>query len=201
MATDGKLHFPCPHCHRSVSVAVVHAGKRGKCPGCGKAIQAPANQPEPDFDTLVERSMEELRIKTAAHDGIWQLSKAVWDLDQDAETITFTSRNGMTATCPVQIIGTYNTADGTFMWGWDHPSVEPALQKHAKIVRAYGEQHGIALLTSPKIACGKDDAWQLTAFACKLADAQGGYCGPAGATLVYVTFGTPRVSKPRRGRS
>src|SRR5947209_19712354 len=34
----------------------------------------------------------------------------------------------------------------------------------------------------------EDDAWQLTALACKLAGAQGGYRGPMGSTLVFVTF-------------
>jgi hypothetical protein len=133
MPADGKIHFRCPHCDKGLTVAEAHAGKRGKCPGCGKPVLVPAVEAELDFDTLLDRSMEELRIKTAAHDATWQLSKADWDIDQDAGTITFTSPNGITATCPVQIIGTFNTLDNTWLWGWDHPSVDPALQEHAKL--------------------------------------------------------------------
>jgi hypothetical protein len=182
-------------------VAEAHAGKRGKCPGCGKPVQVPAAGPALDFDALLDRSMEELRIKTAAHDGAWQLGKADWDIDQDAGTIVFTAPNGVVATCPVQIIGTFNTEDDSWLWGWDHPSVDPALQEHAKLCRAYGERHGIDVLTSRKLqGSSEDDAWQLTALACKLADAQGGYRGPMGSTRVFVTFGAPSLSKRKRGR-
>lgn len=152
-------------------------------------------EPVLDFDTLLDRSMEELRIKTAAHDGVWRLSEADWDIDQDAGTIVFTSPNGMTATCSVQIIGTFNTEDNTWLWGWDHPSVDPALQDHAELCRTYGDKHSIDVLTAPKLeGSSEDDAWQLTALACKLAGAQGAYRGPMGTTLVFVTFGEPRLT-------
>ena len=155
-----------------------------------------------DFETLLDQSVEELRLKTAAHDGVWQLGQADWNIDQDAGTIVFTSPNGITATCPVQIIGTFNTEDNTWLWGWDHPSVEPALQEHAKLCREYGERHGIDVLTSQKLANScEDDAWQLTALACKLAGAQGGYRGAMGSTLVFVNFGAPSLSKRKRGRA
>lgn len=201
MADDGKIHFRCPHCNKAMRVAAQHAGKRGKCPGCGKAVDVPAAEPTVDFDTLLEQSMEELRIKTAAHDGVWQLGEADWDIDQDAGTIVFTSPKGITAKCAVQIIGTFNTQDNSWLWGWDHPSVEPALQKHARICRAYGEQHDIDCLTAQKLVdSSEDDGWQLTALACKLAGAQGGYRGRMGSTLVFVTFGQPSLTKSKRGR-
>jgi hypothetical protein len=153
-----------------------------------------AEQPV-DFDALLDQSMEELRLKTAAHDGLWRLSKADWDIDQDAGTITFTGPS-VTATCPVQIIGTFNTVDGSWMWGWDHPSVDPPLQEHARLCREFGEKHGIEYLTAHRLEeSNEDDAWQLTALACKIAGAQGAYRGPAGSTMVFVTFGQPRLEK------
>src|SRR4051794_21679031 len=170
MPADGKIRFRCPHCDKAVSVAAAHAGKHGKCPGCGRPVQVPAASAAPDFDTLLDRCMEELRAKTAAHDGLWQLSEADWDIDQDAGTIVFTSPKGVVATCPVQIVGTFNTEDDTWLWGWDHPSVDPALQEHARLCLAYGEKHGIDVLTSQKLAdSSEDDGWQFTALACKLA--------------------------------
>jgi hypothetical protein len=196
MTDDGKIHFRCPHCDKGVSVSHAHAGKKSKCPGCGKALQIPDAQDE--FNRLCDQAMEELKLKTAGHDGIWQIGKADWDIDQDAGTIVFTSPKGMTATCPVQIIGTYNTDDGTFLWGWDHPSVDPALQAHARLCKEYGDRHGIELLSSQKIECSEEDVWRFTAFACKLADAQGAYRGPMGPTLVFVTFGTPKLVKNKK---
>ncbi len=196
MAGDGKIRFRCPHCDKAVSVGEAHAGKRGKCPGCAKAVQVPAAVPTLSFDAFLEQCVEELRIKTAAHDGVWQLGQADWDIDQDAGTIVFTSPNGTTATCAVQIVGTYNSDDGSWLWGWDHPSVVPALQEHARLCRAYGEEHGIEVLTTRKqLDSSENEGWGFTALACKLAGAQGGYRGPMGTTFVFVTFGKPSLRK------
>jgi hypothetical protein len=147
------------------------------------------------FRHTVERSIEELRLKTAAHDGVWRLGEAAWSVDQDTGVIVFKCSDGITATCPVQIIGTYNTDDGTWLWGWDHPSVVPALQDHAKQVRDYGRQHGVERLTRQKLQCDEAEAWEFAALACMLCNAQGAYRGPAGPALVFMTFGAVKLSK------
>jgi hypothetical protein len=148
-----------------------------------------------EFRALVEQSMEELRLKTAAHDAGWQLGTADWAVDQNTGLIVFTGEV-FTATAPLQIIGTYNTLDSTWLWGWDHPSVHTPLQEHARRVQEYGEEHGIEVLTTRKLACDEMEAWEFTALACHLNDAQGAYRGPAGTTMVFMTFGavelTPR---------
>jgi hypothetical protein len=102
----------------------------------------------PEYRQLADQSLEELRLKTAAHDGVWRLGECDWRVDQDAGTITFIHPNGIVATCPVQIIGTYNIEDGTWLWVWDNPSIVPALQEAANRVRGYGQQHNINRLTT-----------------------------------------------------
>ncbi len=77
----------------------------------------------------------------------------------------------------------------SWFWGWDHPSVAPALSAHAQQLYAYGKAQGIARLTTRKLSCTEAEAWELTALACKLCDAQGAYRGPAGTTMVFMTFG------------
>ena len=148
----------------------------------------------PDFDLLLEQSMEELRIKVEAYDSMWQIGEADWNVDQDLGTIVFTSPDGRVATAPVQIVGTYNTLDGTWLWGWENPSVLPPLQEAARRVRKYGEKHGIRQLTTRKLKCTEDDAWAFTAFACKLCEGQGAYRGPADTTMVFMAFGDVTVS-------
>jgi hypothetical protein len=147
------------------------------------------------YRELVSQSMEELRLKTAAHDRLWHLGDAEWILDQDAATIAFSTADGLVATCPVQIIGTFNAADSTWLWSWDHPSVEPLLRDHATLVRAYGEAHDFERLTTRKLTSTEDECWEFTALACKLANAQGAYRGPAGSTLVFMTFGEPKLKR------
>ena len=168
-----------------------------------KSIFAPffTKSPTDPFRILVEQSEEDLKLKTAAHNATWHLVDADWAVDQDTGKIVFTQRDGTTATCPVQIIGTYNTADGTWLWGWDHPSVQPPLDEHARKLRAYGQEHGIAPLTTRKLHCTEADAWDFAALACKLNDAEGAYRGPSGPTRVFMTFGNVTLSKPSAARA
>src|SRR5207248_2522456 len=95
---------------------------------------------------------------------------------------------GVSAAAPVQIVGTFTSEDSTWLWGWDHPSVVPALQEHARRVREYGEEHGISRLTTRKLACSENEAWEFAALACKLCGAQGAYRGPVGTAYVFMTF-------------
>lgn len=143
---------------------------------------------------LVTQSIEELRLKTAAHDRLWHLSEADWSVDQDTGEIVFSAPNGMVATCTVQIIGTFDTTDCTWLWAWDHPSVQPLLATHAKRVREYGEANGIGELTTRKLSSTEEQCWEFTALACKLNEAQGGYRGPAGSARVFMTFGEPKLT-------
>jgi hypothetical protein len=143
---------------------------------------------------FLAQSIEELRLKTAAHDRLWHLGEADWSVDQDAGEIVFSAPNGMVATCPVQIIGTFNTGDSTWLWAWDHPSVQPALAEHAIRLRDYGQANGITDLATRKLSATEERCWEFTALACKLNEAQGGYRGPAGSTLVFMTFGEPKLS-------
>jgi hypothetical protein len=148
-----------------------------------------------EFRDLIDRSMEELRAKTRAHTEGWGLGTCDgWDLDQQDGRLVFTSPK-LTATAPAQIIGTYSTQAGTWLWGWDHPSIRPPLQKDAKKVRDFGEQNGIDVLTTQKLECTEKEAWEFTALACHLCGAQGGYRGPAGQALVFMTFGEVTLSK------
>jgi hypothetical protein len=161
----------------------------------GRLFGKPDADEPADYRQYVEQSMEELRMKTGAHDATWRLSEADWSVDQETGKIIFTRPDGITATCPVQIIGTYNTEDGTWLWGWDHPSVLAPLQEHARRVRAFGEERGIEALTTRKLKCGESDAWEFAAVACKLCDAQGAYRGPSGPALVFMTFGDVQLSQ------
>jgi hypothetical protein len=142
-----------------------------------------------EYDLLAQRSEEELRVRTAAHDGAWRLSEADWHIEQDAGVIEFARSDGIMARAPVQIVGTFNVDERTWLWSWDNSTILPALRQHAQIVRDYGVKHRIERLTMRKFESSLEEAWRFAAVACKLADAQGAYCGPADSTRVFMTFG------------
>ncbi len=150
-----------------------------------------------DFDTYVAASIEGMRLATSGHTGIWNLgTEQSWNVNQDAGTIVFTFQDGTTASAPVQIIGTLNAADSTFLWAWDHPSIEPALQINASRVKAFGEEHGLDELTTRKVACNEARAWEYTAVAMRLAEANGGYRAEASpGTFVFMNFGEISLAK------
>ena len=143
-------------------------------------------------------SLEELKLKTAAHQAGWHFGEADrWSVDQDEGKLVFSFTNETTATAPVQIIGTFNSQDKTWLWGWANPSVNDSLKADDLKVKAYGEQHQISQLTARKWSGSEDDAWAMAALAVKLCGSQGAYRGPAGDTRVFMTFGTVQLQKTK----
>ncbi|KAA9002012.1 hypothetical protein FJU30_06955 [Affinibrenneria salicis] len=149
---------------------------------------------EPDL--TIARANNEMQLRTQAAIDMWGLDTAAWAVDLDSETITFTNQEkDMVISAPVQVVGTYNTEDGTWLWGWDHPSVSEPLGEYARRVRNFGEQYGREELTTRKIAVSMDDAWQFTALACYLSGGQGGYSGLSGSTRVFMVYGSVTINK------
>jgi hypothetical protein len=149
-----------------------------------------------EFKALLDASMEELRLKTAAHQQGWGFGKASrWDLDQSLGNLVFTFADGITAVCPAQIIGSFDSKTGEWLWAWANPSIAEPLKRDSLKIKEYGKQNRIAKLTSDEWFCQEEDAWQMTALACKLCEAQGGYRGPAGTTFVFMTFGKVELSR------
>jgi hypothetical protein len=149
-----------------------------------------------DFAKLQKISNDELKLKTDAHRAAWGIDRSQrWDLNQDDGQLVFSFADGIKATAPAQIIGTYNTDDHTWLWAWDNPSIEDKLKSDALKLRKYGEEHHIDRLTQRKWVGTEDDAWAMLALAVNLCSEQGGYRGPAGATHVFIAFGEVTLSK------
>ena len=158
-------------------------------------VQANTQLPS-DFATLQKISVEELKLKTDAHRAAWGIDRIKrWDLNQDDGQLVLTFADGIKATAPAQIIGTYNTEDHTWLWAWDNPSIEDKLKSDALKLRKYGEEHDVDRLTQRKWVGAEDDAWAMVALAVKLCGEQGGYRGPAGPTLAFIAFGKVQLSK------
>lgn len=139
--------------------------------------------------SVVDKSMLELQMKTQALDAVTHFGDAAWSVNQDDGSVVFHTKSGMVVTAPVQIIGSYNTIEKSWLWGWANASINEALRRDAEKVRQYAFEQGINELTDAKIECEESDCWEFTALACKLCDAQAGYRGPAGSTLIFMTFG------------
>ncbi len=143
----------------------------------------------------VEQARVEVEAKMSSLDAIIHFGEAVWNADLEEGTISFITPSEMTATAPVQVIGTYNQNDNTFLWGWDHPSIDDPIAKHAKILKEYGQENKLSPLTERTIKCSEEDCWEFTILASHLNKAQGIYKGISGETLIFMTFGEVNLSK------
>ena len=132
-------------------------------------------------EAFVAAAREAVALQTSAHAGSWRFgAEDEWAADLEA---------GTTATAQIQVVGTYDTLDDSFLWAWDHPSVPEALRQHALLARQWGMDCEAAAFTSRKVSCTEDDAWTFAAVTARLANANGVYRGPAGDAFVLFTFG------------
>ena len=152
------------------------------------------NQAAEDFVTAAR---EALAIQTAAHAKSWRFgAEDEWAADLEAGTIRFTffgDAGDTIASASIQVVGTYDTLDNSFLWSWDHPSIPEALRQHGYLARQWGEKSGVATFTARKLACSEDDAWAFAAVASRLANANGVYRGSAGDAYVFFTFGEVKL--------
>jgi len=149
----------------------------------------------PEFKSLLEASMEGLRLQTEAHQGTWRFGQSErWDFSQDTGELVFTFLD-MVVRAPAQIIGSFDSREGSWMWGWANTSIADSLTRDSVQVREYGEQHHIRRLTTPGWPGKEIDGWQMAALANRLCKTSGVYRGPAGTTFVFFTFGQVKLTK------
>ncbi len=149
-----------------------------------------------DIDQYIKASLEGLRMQMAAHEATWGIGSArSWDVNQNDESIIWKFSDGRVVKAPVQIVGTLNPDDGSFLWAWDNPSVQMSLSGAAQLVKDFGLKHGLAEFATAKVTAGEKRAWEFTALACRLASANGAYRGLSGGPAVFMTFGELNISK------
>jgi hypothetical protein len=159
----------------------------------GVAMSTQASTLNPD--EYVAQSYAGLQAVTEANAKAWGLgSEENWGVDLNTGKIKFFLKDGVVAEADVQVIGTY-APNGTFMWGWDHPSVNGNPARHAKLLKEFGEKYKINDLVTQPVEISQQKAWEYTALAMRLGNTNGAYRAQAGETWVYMTFGAVSLSK------
>ena len=144
-----------------------------------------------DVEAFIADSYKSLQLVTDEHRRTWQLGQEkAWAVDETSGKISFTFASGAIASAPAQVVGTFDVQGKTFTWGWQHPNVVPQLQRHAHRVREFGMEFGAEELITQQIPCTERRAWEYTALAMLLAEANGAYCLQTQPdTFVFMTFG------------
>jgi hypothetical protein len=86
-----------------------------------------------------------------------------WELDLTAGTVTF----GADLRFPIQLLGTENEADGTWLWAWANEESElpPALLHLCGWLREYGRRAALSELTDPTFPLEWADGHRLALLA------------------------------------
>ena len=168
------------------AISLAQAQERLAQSGIPVSIENVDESPEQHF---LAGALTRLQTCSAHHSATWGLgTETQWNLDMNSGQLRLSFADGREMDFPVQVIGTYNTQNGSFLWGWDHPSVPAPLRRAAQRVHDYGEEHAIERFTTRTISCSEADAWEITAAAAQLDNVSGAYRGDAGGTWVYMTF-------------
>lgn len=131
---------------------------------------------EDNLDAFIAASANEAQIANMLHNSTWRLGEEKsWHLDQNSGQLLLSFADGTFALAPAQIIGTFHHQDASFMWGWHHPSVLPALKRNASKVKEFGKEQKAKELTKGSVICSEQRAWELTALAMRLNQAKGAY--------------------------
>ena len=161
-----------------------------------KIIRRPlAKQADAETLRFIETAFEEMLAHHKVHAASWPYGKEkAWTADLDAGVIVFKFAGELTGTCHFQTIGTYNEADGSFMWGWAHSKLPRALKAHAKMARQWGKGLRLPQYVSKNVKCSMEDAWNFAAVTQKLAGAKSVYRGRIGKKYIFMTTDDIHIS-------
>ena len=147
-------------------------------------------------ELFIEQSRQGLAEQTSAHASTWHLGEEEsWNADLDEGTLCLNLPGSLTASAQIQVVGTYDPNQESFMWGWDHPSVPEPLRSAAVAAKEWGTKHNQVAFTARKVQCSLDEAWSFAAVANRLVSGNGVYRGSAGPAYVFMTFGEVKLEK------
>jgi hypothetical protein len=89
----------------------------------------------------------------------------------------------------VQVVGSVNTEDRTWIWSWANADIDPSLYKDILEVRMLGEARGIEQLSTPFWEGDAVDGWEMTSISAYVLQAAGAYraATPQGFTYLVMT--------------
>src|SRR5262249_28736470 len=101
----------------------------------------------------------------------------------------------MIVRAPAQIIGSFDSEAGSWMWAWANSSIAASLTRDSLRVREYGEQHQIRRLITGTWPAEELDGCHRTALANRLYASNRVSRGPGGGAFVFFTFGQVQMTK------
>lgn len=109
-----------------------------------------------------------------------------WNVDMDKEEITF----GDDLTFPMQVLGSFSHSSETWLWLWENKAggYAESVMKDALLLKKYGEENNIDLLTVGKFDAVQNDLHLIGMIAVTMFNSSGYYLGNYGQGTMVVTI-------------
>lgn len=147
----------------------------------GRMADAGATQLPETFRQLSINAQFHLKTRMAGVDpGPGLKSVSDFRLNLKKGRITFCFEGMPDVSADAQIAGTFSD-DGSWMWGWGHPDVPPAMQQAAWAVQQFGERQEIEDLLIRGGPTSDETLSDYLAICAYISDADGVFMGHHGA--------------------
>lgn len=116
-----------------------------------------------------------------------------WNVDMNKEEITF----GDDLTFPMQVLGSFSHSSETWLWIWENKAggYAESVMKQALLLKQYGEENNIDLLTVGKFDAVENDLHLIGMIAVEIFNGSGYYLGNYGQGTMVVTIKSDIIDK------
>ena len=139
-------------------------------------MENPEWYPDWRHEAVQELNAKNGRLSTEFKIGAWPR----FDYDIQAGTLTFSDRGVAKVIAEIQVAGSTSFKAGNWFWAWANAQIPPARSSDAALVRAFGEEHGIAELTYETVRDPDLETlgWEMAAVMVRVTNALGAYRPP-----------------------
>jgi hypothetical protein len=117
-----------------------------------------------------------------------------YDYDQKAATLVFSGADRPSLTMNIQVVGSWATESGTWLWAWENDSILPSAKPHVHVLERFGRENGFERLTEALWKAEQADAWEMARVACLLLQADGIYRAPDEDGALFMVFSDPEFA-------
>jgi hypothetical protein len=118
-----------------------------------------------------------------------------WEVDLGVDHFVWRGEKGDVVS-PVQVLGTLNPEDNSWLWAWANPSLPLGRCAAAQKVREFGEERRVRPLTTRQLRCEDDQKWVLDHIAIGLGLGRFVYLGHQRQLEIHLLLTDPQV-EPR----
>jgi hypothetical protein len=117
-----------------------------------------------------------------------------WHYDQELGLLVFSKDGVPQVSAEFEAAGSLSKHHPSWLWAWDNETIYDCVKQRIARVREFGLAHGIEKLIEPCWTADLNDAWEMTAIACRILEGVGAYRCPNETGYLFVIVTSVRYS-------